>query len=773
MLNSIINVDLHIHSKKSEYKEPLVTLENGEVINIVEDSTKDNLEVLLKNLNSKNINLFSFTDHNRFDGELYKEAKKEISIPGKWPNIKGILPGVEFDVKIEEGKDTCHIITIFDAETEIQIDNIEARISERVLGKEEFYCLSDFENLIRNIGLNTIFIACQRKSLNNPEGGKNSVSNSVNDVYEFLKYGFISCLEYQKNSVQGMLINDLKDFPRSVGLICGSDCHQWSVYPKHDITDNNTEKKYFFSIKALPTFLGLLAAFTSPETRFKQKQVESRGLKQFSINNSIIELSPGINAIIGENGTGKTTLINALAQKKKLESHQKEIIEKNKVVIPEIKESREIVYQNDIIKKNEGNTIFNESLFSQIDNTEFTTTIDNYAKKLKEYINFNINKKEIGSKLIDLKLKIDPDLYNAKTFYIQIKDNLKCENNVHKDRVKNLTAIIKSLKNEIKEGGYTQSEKDLLIESFDKICIVRNHAIRNYKNAYLDNSIKNIIKEKIKSYGTNLTKLSVDVDNLTIEYKKEFNKVTTQFIEYYKSYVCEKKIFPKIELSNIAGFSENKSRGFNFIKKSKYYQKDDIEKELLGKLFNSQYQSVEKIKSIDTKELFSTAVSSGNIENYIQKFDSAVEKFKAEQMESVYEVLDATSTRMGNTLGEKSLVYYRYMTTEDNDFDVLFIDQPEDNISNNKIQSKLIDYLNSLRDKKQIIIVTHNPLLVVNLDVDNVIVLNQSRDNLLDISYGCLEMKESLKAVSKIMDGGKEMIERRLKLYNAQENTKN
>ena len=46
-LNNIINIDLHIHSKASEYKE-----ENE----IVKNSNIDNIGVLLEKLNKNNIN---------------------------------------------------------------------------------------------------------------------------------------------------------------------------------------------------------------------------------------------------------------------------------------------------------------------------------------------------------------------------------------------------------------------------------------------------------------------------------------------------------------------------------------------------------------------------------------------------------------------------------------------------------------------------------------------------------------------------------------------
>jgi len=70
MLNRNIKVDLHIHSKASEYKEA-----DG----YVDESNIENIDVLLSKLQENNINLISITDHNSFDYALYKKIKELIN----------------------------------------------------------------------------------------------------------------------------------------------------------------------------------------------------------------------------------------------------------------------------------------------------------------------------------------------------------------------------------------------------------------------------------------------------------------------------------------------------------------------------------------------------------------------------------------------------------------------------------------------------------------------------------------------------------------------
>ena len=101
----MIKFDLHIHSFASRYKESK---------GIVDASTIERAPILLQKLNDADVSLFSITDHNRFWPELYEELDKLIATD-QFPNVQGLLAGVEFDVQIDPEMPKCHIITIFDA----------------------------------------------------------------------------------------------------------------------------------------------------------------------------------------------------------------------------------------------------------------------------------------------------------------------------------------------------------------------------------------------------------------------------------------------------------------------------------------------------------------------------------------------------------------------------------------------------------------------------------------------------------------------------------
>jgi len=169
MINSVIKFDLHIHSKASEYKESA---------GIVDQSTKENLGVLLSQLNQHNVTLFSITDHNRFDPEIYNEINNILAQDKHlYPNVKAVLAGVEFDVIIDTGMDKCHVIAIFDANNEAgKFQQIKAALQNKLLTNiQETYNKKEFEDILKAIGLNTILIASQRKDIHNQNGNHNSL----------------------------------------------------------------------------------------------------------------------------------------------------------------------------------------------------------------------------------------------------------------------------------------------------------------------------------------------------------------------------------------------------------------------------------------------------------------------------------------------------------------------------------------------------------------------------------------------------------------------
>ena len=160
-------------------------------------------------------------------------------------------------------------------------------------------------------------------------------------------------------------------------------------------------------------------------------------------------------------------------------------------------------------------------------------------------------------------------------------------------------------------------------------------------------------------------------------------------------------------------------------------------------MFKKEFRNFQKIGSISSEKEFEDALFHySKMESNNEQWDFNLKKFIDAFIRPTETITDDTGNQeIGNTLGEMSLAFYSYYTNERSTWDVLMIDQPEDNISNKNVRDKMINYLRNIQQGKQIIFVTHNPLLVVNMDVDNVIYLNKHNDTIKAIG-GCLEYED-------------------------------
>jgi len=100
----------------------------------------------------------------------------------------------------------------------------------------------------------------------------------------------------------------------------------------------------------------------------------------------------------------------------------------------------------------------------------------------------------------------------------------------------------------------------------------------------------------------------------------------------------------------------------------------------------------------------------------------------------------------------------------------LVIDQPEDNLDNRLIGKVLVNILAALKEKRQIIVATHNPNIVVSGDAEQVIVLDALSDSEGTCKIqGSIDKDEIITNVIEIMEGGREAFLTRGRRYNLNE----
>ncbi len=117
--------------------------------------------------------------------------------------------------------------------------------------------------------------------------------------------------------------------------------------------------------------------------------------------------------------------------------------------------------------------------------------------------------------------------------------------------------------------------------------------------------------------------------------------------------------------------------------------------------------------------------------------------------------------------GMNSSIYFQILASDKRD-GIYIVDQPEDDVSQTSIKNSIIQEFKRMSQNRQIIMITHNPQFVVNLDVDNVIAIYK-KDGKIDIKSGGLEYQDAdtdiLDIVANNLDGGIESIRKRWKRY--------
>jgi energy-coupling factor transporter ATP-binding protein EcfA2 len=117
--------------------------------------------------------------------------------------------------------------------------------------------------------------------------------------------------------------------------------------------------------------------------------------------------------------------------------------------------------------------------------------------------------------------------------------------------------------------------------------------------------------------------------------------------------------------------------------------------------------------------------------------------------------------------GERgTLLLVFYLLIDDSDVP-LIIDQPEANLDNATVAQKLVDCIRAARNRRQVLIVTHNPNLAVVCDADQIIhaEIDKTKGNKVTYETGALEHPKMSKFAIDVLEGGRLPFDKRDETY--------
>ncbi|HII3709353.1 TPA: TrlF family AAA-like ATPase [Pasteurella multocida] len=407
----------------------------------------------------------------------------------------------------------------------------------------------------------------------------------------------------------------------------------------------------------------------------------------------------------------------------------------------------------------------------KISNTTNLTEYSNAKEKIKA-LNQSLEKlgnyNDVLSQLDKLNEKINKlnlsELNEHELEYYHNKNNVLVENNEKSEKIISILSKLDNLNIDdvfsfhIKQD--IPSYKDIPWDLSDEICDIRK---------YIENEINKSQKEYRKKLESEIDRLSLL--NREIENDALFNRVKALLEKSLQATPIltqiEKEKTKKINIENInaeiASFQRLIDEKYDNIEKTWRLMFDELDNLIdsinnislnKGQLIISSSQEfqvisfrgfidqrsglaqslVSEIPLIKTKEelyQFFNKIKDGLINQSIKLRNSfslegfITEFFSDSWFKLKYDVIYDGDSYNNMSQGKKAFVVLKLNLECSDSKCPIIIDQPEDDLDNRAIYSELVSYLKTKKSERQIILVTHNPNVVINADSELVIVANQ------------------------------------------------
>ena len=116
--------------------------------------------------------------------------------------------------------------------------------------------------------------------------------------------------------------------------------------------------------------------------------------------------------------------------------------------------------------------------------------------------------------------------------------------------------------------------------------------------------------------------------------------------------------------------------------------------------------------------------------------------------------------------GERGIVLLIFYLALSKESKPIIIDQPEDNLDNQSVYSKLVPCIQKAKQKRQVIIVTHNPNIAVACDAEQIIYCKKEKRNcLIQYEAGSIENLKIRKHIVDVLEGTMPAFDLRRKKY--------
>lgn len=742
------------------------------------------------------LEMISFTDHNAISVELHREF---IGRKSKYV----LLPGIEVDACLVPGgtnKDSKHVIVYFDAigdmdEFERLAEAINAFMVKHNVGVQQGQKpIYIHELLDKLVSLNVPFVLSphamkQQKRDIDADWHTMEEAERKGEMKKYLDQ-FFCFWEASGNSQIHFATKFLED------MDCGE---RMSIVAFSDSKDFDKLRQYLEHpcqyFNALPNFNGLKMA-GSEITRISREQyfIESTNLGSYigkmQFGDQSIEFTPRLNAIIGGRGSGKSVLLDSVANYLGLPSNR---LDDDRIkFIGAFPISLTSMSGSAIDPGQFHFDYFNQSYIAKLfqrHGDAFNAELESYFHSAFEHVEQigvaqirRDNEEAFESRLATEQAHTLDNLEGfIEKYVVDNKDTLGI-NILDKNRKKadaklasfdfatTLAAIDKALQPKI--PTFLRGD-DAVVDAMQNL--YRTICVRAYEERlrYLSSDyLFNTITESFKLKKASISRAQKDRSDAINLFQATFED---KALGYRKRVALINALIASCE-----GFVAHHERPYQtrgerdaaFIFKREL----DIEHPLdyMVRILGDQMTSIRNVGQCTRNNLWTYVLEFCFGDNgYKQDCNAdtlytalAAYKLKYNERSAIYYLQDDGTYADISKLspGTQTNILIEYIVHQDTGIPLL-IDQPEDNVDNQTIYGKIRAWFMTLKASRQVIVVTHDANIVINADADNVILAQQMADGSFRYDWGALEYGKMLENASLILDGGKEAVKRRLVKY--------
>ncbi len=787
VVESGYKIDMHIHSVYSHSKDR----------EKVSFNTLEHIDVLAKKLNDNGVQICAITDHDAFSFDIYKELKAYEN--DELCSVIKVFPGIEFTVEFtgEKGPTILHVITIFNDEDDAKVARITKCLTDDrgnvQYDRGEAFSEEKFLSILRDIDLDTILIVHQKSSLTSTRHYKNDVKTVGEEkFFEFVFTDYFEAFEFKnrKNEVFNKNFINSHNLTGDIRFITGSDCHDWRYYPKETACDN-TDFTYTY-VKCLPCFRGLVMAITDhrriktvnsffnpTETYTKSIQIAINGVRYD------VPLSRGINVIIGDNSVGKSLLLHKLTEYMKQQDGQlsrsvvkgyEQYLKKCNIEIStKIPVAKVFAFdmQGEIREKFEQGKIKTDDFLkpyypAPIKSDAYMEIIQRKLYDIFSFLEAKFELELMEAKL-DSFLMLDEDIEHAES--ISFIGSVS-KNNKGIKEYSNIISDVKSVAEKIetiKRSSWLETDDRIRFEAIAKELLRLSARYENKKKRVerenskiaLFNAAVSKFKQKYQSSVSD-TQKKLSTYNECIEHASE---AIATIIKHRKRmtkpdfYIDRETI--QIQTERVHDYDFNSRLGIT-----------EIDEDYISGLFSSEMKkgTQKSVLEISQYELADklchyTGATSDVLDELKDRIREKLNKDLANKFTITQAGKDCTQELSS---GLDAQIYFDLLSFETHHEGMYIVDQPEDNISQKAIREYLLDRFKIMGENRQVLMVTHRPQFIVNLDVDNVIFIGKNDEEIF-IQSGALEYRDNkyniLDIISDHIEGGLDSLKRRWKRY--------